>query len=110
MKKPNKTEQIARFVIAKNKHMSAREIYDSGFVFDDGPTTATIISSLLNKMHNSTRYVVDRIVREKGAGHERAVKVISIDGASTTGEFGVTLKPTERDMWRSLLGGKRIGL
>lgn len=108
MKKPNKTEQIARFVIARNKHMSAREIFDSGFQFDDGPTTASIISSLLNKMHHSSRYTVERQVRELGSGFERAVRVIAIEGASTSGEFGIELKPTERDLWRNLLSGKSI--
>ena len=54
--KPNKTEQIAKFLLLSAKPMSARQMYDAGFRFDVGDTTPTAINVLLGKMHASSRY------------------------------------------------------
>ena len=101
--KPNKTEQIAKFLLLSAKPMSARQIYDAGFRFDVGDTTPAAINVLLGKMHVSSRYDLQRS-REFIDGRSAAmVHVFAIDGGE-----GKDAEPviTERGMWHMLLSRK----
>lgn len=105
--KPNKTEQIARFMLGKGA-MSSREVFEAGFKFNDGvETTVSGISVLLNKMHHSSRYTVERHLRGYGGGTITMVKVLEIKGAKSgdQGEAG-ELSTTKGTMWRQLLTRK----
>ena len=101
--KPNKTEQIAKFLLLSAKPMSARQMYDAGFRFDVGDTTPTAINVLLGKMHVSSRYDLQRS-REFIDGRSAAmVHVFAIDGVEGQDEDPVM---TERGMWHMLLSRK----
>lgn len=103
---PNKTEQIAVFLLAKGKAMNSREIFDAGFRFADGlETTASGISVLLNKMHHSSRYTVDRQVRGYGGSATTMVRVLAIRSKSSSAPAG-EMNGSQRDMWRQLLTRK----
>jgi len=101
--KPNKTEQIAKFLLLSAKPMSARQMYDAGFRFDVGDTTPTAINVLLGKMHVSSRYDLQRS-REFIDGRSAAmVHVLAIDGGECQDAEPVM---TERGMWHMLLSRK----
>ena len=105
--KPNKTEQIAKFLLLSAKPMSARQMYDAGFRFDVGDTTPTAINVLLGKMHVSSRYDLQRS-REFIDGRSAVMAhVFTINGGE-----GKDAEPvmTERGMWHMLLSRKQARL
>lgn len=101
--KPNKTEQIARFLLGKGA-MNSRQIYEAGFRFKHGAeTTVCGINVLLNKMHHSSRYVVDRYPRGQN-NPTTSVKVNLIVGDSPgSKEMTGELSRKERELWRMVL-------
>lgn len=106
--KPNKTEQIARFLLGKGA-MNSRQIYEAGFRFKHGAeTTVCGINVLLNKMHHSSRYVVERFTRGVDGNQTTSVKVLSIVGAGNAGtkESMMELNRTQRELWRMVLTRK----
>lgn len=106
--RPNKTEQIAKFLLGKGS-MTSRQIFDAGFRFEDGEETSPyLISVLLNKMHISSRYTVERTyIGESGGSRVTAVKVLSIAN-SRYGNRGAPadISGTELNLWRQLLTRK----
>lgn len=105
---PNKTEQIARFLLSKGRGMTAKEVYANGFRFSDGvETTSDAISVLMNKLHCSARYVVERSYIVEGRHRMVEVKVLSI-ADSLYGEDGpnAEIKLSHGQMWRRLLARK----
>lgn len=106
--RPNKSEQIARFLLKSGTFMTARQIYDAGFRFEDGEDTSpNLISVLLNKLHLSGRYIVERNYMGEGGNRVNLVKVISISGS----RYGNRAAPaeitgTELNIWRQLLTRK----
>ena len=104
MKKPNKTEQIARFMVDHGRFMTSNDVYNAGFRFDDGAETSpNSISVLLNKMHVSGRYVVERNYIHEGK--KRMVRIIdSKYGDGPNKEINIS----HGEMWRKMLCGKRI--
>lgn len=113
--RPNKSEQIARFLLKRGTFMTARQIYDAGFRFEDGEETSpNLISVLLNKLHHSARYVVDRSYMGEGGNRVTLVKVISI-ADTRYGNRGAPadITGTELNIWRQLLTrktGERLAL
>lgn len=106
--KPNKTEQIARFLLGKEA-MNSRQIYEAGFRFQHGAeTTVCGINVLLNKMHHSSRYVVERYTRGSPGNSTTSVKVTAIVGESKRGarEGMMELNRSQRELWRSILTRK----
>lgn len=103
--KPNKSEQIARFLLSKGRAMTAKEVYANGFRFSDGvETTSDAISVLMNKLHCSARYVVERGYIVEGRHRMVEVKVLSITEA-LYGEDGPSteIKLSHGQMWRRLI-------
>lgn len=106
--RPNKSEQIARFLLKRGTFMTARQIYDAGFRFEDGEETSpNLISVLLNKLHLSGRYVVERNYMGEGGNRVNLVKVISI-ADTRYGNRGASadISGTELNIWRQLLTRK----
>lgn len=104
----NKSEQIARYLLQHGDYMTARQMADAGFTYEDGTVdSAGQIGSVLNKLHESSRFVVDRVtVSKKGCGRstrETRVKVLSIAPRRPTDSNGVDVAGSEPNLWRQLL-------
>jgi hypothetical protein len=100
--KPNKTLQIARYLLAKGVAMDARQVYETGFRFSgDDVTTVEAISSLMHKMRLSAKYSIEQSLRGYFGNGTTQIKVIAISGDTT--QRDVAVRDTRRDMWRMLL-------
>ena len=109
MKKPNKTEQIARFMVEHGMFMTSNEVYNAGFRFDDGAETSpNAISVLLNKMHVSGRYVGERSYIHEGNKRMVRVKVLRIIDSKYWDGTNKEISISHGEMWRKMLCGKRI--
>lgn len=109
MKKPNKTEQIARFMVEHGRFMTSNDVYNAGFRFDDGAETSpNSISVLLNKMHVSGRYVVERNYIHEGNKRMVRVKVLRIIDSKYGGGPNKEINISHGAMWRKMLCGKRM--
>lgn len=109
--KPNKTEQIAEYLLAKGIAMTARDLFNDGFRFHGlTETTVSGISAIMNKMHCSSRYDLERKMRTTGDDRTAMVRVFAIRDASSYNKPGIKTKRSEFEMWRSLLCGKRIAV
>lgn len=109
--KPNKSEQIARFMLEQGRAMTANEVFAAGFRFEDGlETNANAISVLLNKLHMSNRYQVERSYITEGRHRMVAVKILSIVddfyGKDRNGEINLS----HSQIWRRLLSSKPMRL
>lgn len=111
MIKLNKTEQIARFMLDNGQAMTANEVFYAGFRFDDGAeTTANTISVLLNKMHMSNRYKVERNYITENNKRMVKVKVLSVIDSLYGLEPNKEINISTGNVWRSLLSSKRISV
>lgn len=109
MKKPNKTEHIAQFMVEHGKFMTSSEVYNAGFRFDDGAETSpNAISVLLNKMHVSGRYKVERNYIHEGNKRMVRVKVLRIIDSQYGDGPNKEVNISHGVMWRKLLGRKRM--
>lgn len=97
----NKTEQIARFLFAQAKPMTARDMFDAGFRYEGGEQTSPYhISVLLNKLHHSPNYSVERSYVQSGNNRLILVKVVSIkEGA----QIGAIVNEAALNVWRQLV-------
>lgn len=104
--RPNKTEQIARFLLGKGS-MTARQIYDAGFRFKDGEETSPyLISVLMNKMHMSSRYAVERSYVTVGCNRLISVKVLAVIDKRNPVCDQAEIGGTAMNLWRQLLTRK----
>lgn len=111
MKKPNKTEQIARFMVEHGRFMTSNDVYNAGFRFDDGAETSpNAISVLLNKMHVSGRYVVERNYIHEGKKRMVCVKVLRIIDSKYGDGPNKDNNISHGAMWRNMLCGKRMAV
>lgn len=98
---PNKTVQLATFMLEQGKPMTAREVYEAGFRYRFGAeTTVQAISSVLNKLHQSDRFCVERrLIQGKGP------KVASLHVKAVIGKKSAEPAPGSASMvlWRQLL-------
>ncbi|MGL5155032.1 MAG: hypothetical protein ACRC9H_08940 [Aeromonas veronii] len=109
MKKPNKTEQIARFMVEHGRFMTSSDVYNAGFRFEYGAETSpNSISALLNKMHVSGRYVVERNYIHEGNKRMVRVKVLRIIDSKYGDGPNKEINISHSAMWRKMLCGKRI--
>ncbi|WCH25208.1 hypothetical protein [Aeromonas salmonicida] len=98
---PNKTVQLATFMLEQGKSMTAREVYEAGFRYRFGAeTTVPAISTILNKLHQSDRFCVERRFVQ-GAGP----KVVSLQVKAVIGKKSAEPAPgsTSMVLWRQLL-------
>lgn len=101
----NKTEQIARFLFAQGKAMTARQVFEAGFRYEGGEETSPYhISVLLNKLHHSPNYSVERSYVQAGNSRLTLVKVVSIREQPKPG--GSVLNEASLNIWRQLLSRK----
>ena len=87
----NKSLEIANFLLEKGKYMSAREIFESGFRFNQDGTTVTNIKVALNEIHESSVFVTNKNRDARGVNRYRVTQIHSI---------------SEAVKWRQLLGRK----
>lgn len=98
---PTKTEQLATWLLAQGKSMTAKEAFEAGFRFMfEAKTTPQTIASLLNKLHENSRYSVDRHYREGDGARVTSVHVIAALKKRTV-ERG--MGSTEMLLWNQLL-------
>lgn len=74
----NKSMEIAQFSLKHGVYLSAREMFNMGFRYSSGETTPDGISVVMNKLHESARFVVDRRVRKEKNGEPTRILVTEI--------------------------------
>lgn len=58
---PEKTIQLATFLLNQGKGMTSRQVFDAGFRYLNGAeTTLQTIGAVLNKLHQNDRFSVSR--------------------------------------------------
>lgn len=98
----NKTEQIARWLFAKGKPMTARQMFEEGFRYEGGEETSPYhISVLLNKLHHSPNYSVERSYIQAGNNRLTVIRVVAIKNQSKLG--GAVVNEADLNLWRQLL-------
>jgi len=99
----NKTEQLARYLLAKGKMMSAQEIYHGGFRFEgDKETTVTDIMPLINKIHLSACYQVERKINP--VSKVVNIRVLAIEERKpVVGKNVYEQPPRIRALWHTIL-------
>lgn len=100
--KLNKMEQVAHYLFEQKKPMTAKQVYEAGFRFQDGePTTIALISARMCKLHESACYSVEREYTDCAGPRmlSVAVKAILATGGRKSPEPG----PAELGLWRQVL-------
>ena len=101
--KINKSMEIAEFSLAIGVSLSAREMYEIGFRYSRGYTTPDNISAILNKIHESDRFVVKRTVSQEGKARRCRVLVTEIKKPETPNRARNDMLPQQVERWRWLL-------
>lgn len=99
----NKSMEVARFSMAQGKLLSAREMFDLGFRYSHSETTPDGISTIMNKLHESARFIVMRRVRKDKNGEPTRILVTEIKEREGFNRSGNDLLPHDVDRWRWLL-------
>lgn len=104
----NKSEQLALFLQQQGRFMTARQVAEAGFRYDDGTVDSVAeIGSIMHKLHQSTRFTVERQESPepitRGGLAPVMVKVTAIAPRRADGNPAdvVGSKP---NLWRQLLG------
>ena len=100
----NKSMEIAKFSLEQGVLLSAREMWERGFRYSHGYTTPDSISVVLNKIHESDRFVVERTVTREGRTRRCRVLVTEIKKPETPNRARNDMLPQQVERWRWLLG------
>lgn len=101
--KINKSMEIAKFSLEQGVLLSAREIWDLGFRYSRGETTPDNISAVLNKLHESDRFVVERRAFLESNRRRCRVLVTKIKKPETQNRSRNDMLPHLAERWRWLL-------
>lgn len=101
--KINKSMEIAEFALAQGRYLTARDMWDLGFRYSRGETTPDNISAILNKIHESDRFVVKRTVSQEGKACRCRVLVTEIKKPETPNRARNDMLPQQVERWRWLL-------
>lgn len=104
-----KAMELAKYLLAQGRHMSARDIFESGFRFECGYTTADSIGAILNKLHESSQFTVQRHLKQDGRVRSRIyVAVTDIkERRSSPNRSYDSLPLQQAETWRWLLSRRR---
>lgn len=101
--KINKSIEIAKFSLEQGVLLSAREMWERGFRYSRGETTPDGIGVVLNKIHESDRFVVERTVTREGGARRCRVLVTEIKKPETQNRASNDMLPQQAERWRWLL-------
>jgi hypothetical protein len=101
--KINKSMEIAQFSLKQGVLLSAREMWERGFRYSRGETTPDNIGVVLNKIHESDRFVVERTVSREKAARRCRVLVTEIKKPETLNRARNDMLPQLAERWRWLL-------
>lgn len=102
----NKSMEIAQFSLKSGQFLSAREMFNMGFRYSHGETTPDGISAVMNKLHESSRFILLRQVRKEKNGEPTRIMVTEIKEREGPNRGRNDLLPHEADRWRWLLTRK----
>jgi hypothetical protein len=95
--------EIAQFSLKQGQFLSAREMFNMGFRYSSGETTPDGISVVMNKLHESSRFTIQRRVRKEKNGEPTRVLVTEIKEREGLNRSLNDMMPHQADRWRWLL-------